>query len=385
METPAVSPAAQHSWANVLLTVGLLICSVVFLSQLPFFMRAGAGTFLTNVWYHVYVLVWLLVITALGRTLPLRLLATAFFVGLFLSMAVALAIGFPLARMVGTDTRLFDVVLVPVLEESTKSLPILLLFWFLARRGTWQPSMTDGLLLGFLVGAGFALHEDAMYGRVVGSGFDGAFGMIFPTISNYHIRGTGQLFHFYHAEWTALLGLALGAAFFFRQRLQFSWCLPVAALGVIWLDHGRVNYMIGEGSSGWIFAVLTTLDMNGRLPVYLLLGGIVAAVAIEVTLLHRIRREEGLFTGIPVTTLLSGLQAGGVAGLRHIQAAREYIRARRAVHYALWRTRPMGMAPEQITAMGLMLASLGQRAGLIFDEPTTDDPESDAGTVRMTS
>jgi RsiW-degrading membrane proteinase PrsW (M82 family) len=352
---------------------GLVVAAAVFLWQLPFFTRAGGGAFLTNVWYHAYVLIWLLVITALGRTLPLRVLAAAFFVGMFPAMAVVLGIGFPLAGMLGTGSRLFDSVLVPVLEESAKSLPVLLFFWFLARRGTWQPSMTDGLLLGFLVGAGYALHEDAMKSHVFGSGFDGSeLGFIFPTIQDERVRGVGRVFSFYHAEWTALMGLSIGAAFFFRQRFRLSWLIPVAALAVIWLDHGGLNYMIHEAGGG-ISGVLRAPVLHGRLPVYLLLAGIVASVVTEVRLLRTMARRDYLFKGISMTTLLSWLRAGGVAGLRRIQAVREYIRTRRSIHYALWRARPGGITPEQVTGMGLMLLSLGERAGLTFAEPGMED------------
>ena len=356
---------------NALLVVGLVVCSLVFLWQLTFFARAGFGAFLTNVWYHVYVLVWLLVVTARGRTLPLRILATAFFVGVFLSMAAALTIGFPLAGILGSP--LFDSVLVPVLEETAKCVPLLLLFWFPARRRTWHPSTTDGLLLGFLVGAGFALHEDAMYGRVVGSGFTGGWSYVFPTIADLHVRGVGRLFHFYHAEWTALMGLAIGAASFFRPRWRLSWIIPVATLGVIWLDHGRVNLMIGGG--GTIFGVLRALDLDGRLPVYLLLGGIVAAAVTEAVVLRKMERRDYLFKSVSLSTLLSWLRAGGATRSR-IQAAREYTRARRGVHYALWRARPGGIAAERAAGMGLMLVGLGERAGLTFAEPAIDgEPE----------
>ncbi len=374
VEAPRIGAASRRSLPSLLLIGGLLVCSVVFLWQLPFFARSGFDDLLTNVWYHAYVLIWLLVITALGRTLPLRVLAAAFFVGVFPSMAVSLAIGYPFADMLGTSNPWFKAVLVPVLEESVKALPILLFFWFLARRGTWQPSMSDGLLLGFLVGAGFALHEDAMYGRSFGGGFAlSDLAIIFPTIDDERLIGVGRAFGFYHAQWTALLGLSIGAAFFFRQRFRLSWLIPVAALAVIWLDHGRVNFVFdilqrGSATSG----VLRALVLDGRLPVYLLLAGIVAAVVAEVWVLRRMARLDHLFKGISLTTLLAWLRAGGVAGLPRIQAAREYIRARRSVHYTLWRARPRGIDREQVTGMGLLLLSLGGRAGLTFAEPGTE-------------
>ncbi len=371
---PSIAAPTRRSLPNLLLNGGLVVAAAVFLWQVPYYSRGGGEAFLLNVWYHAYVLIWLLVITALGRTLPLRVLACAFFVGLFVSIAVALAIGFPLGDMLGTRNRLFDSVLVPGLEEAAKGLPILLFFWILSRRGTWQPSMTDGLLLGFLVGTGFALHEDAMFDRSFGRGFvlsDLTF--IFPTVDDARLIGKGRDLGFYHAQWTALIGLAIGAAFFFRQRFRLSWLIPVAALAVVWLDHARVNYRAGDLSiavrSSPTADFLGTFVLDGRLPVYLLLAGTVAAIVTEVTVLRRIGKRDYLFKGISPSTLLSWLRAGGVAGLRRIQAAREYIRARRAVHYALWAPRGGGIAPERVTGMGLILESLGDRAGLTFAEP----------------
>lgn len=371
MNAPSTALPGGRSLPSVLLIGGLVVAAAVFLWQLPFFARAGGVKFLTNAWYHAYALVWLLVITALGRTLPLRVLAVAFFVGVFPSMAVSLAIGYPLAHMLGTSNALFKSVLVPVLEESAKALPILLFFWFLARRGRWQPSMLDGLLLGFLVGAGFALHEDAMYGRSFGGGFGGSdLAFIFPTIDDKRLIGVGRAFGFYHAQWTALMGLSIGAAFFFRQRFRASWLIPVAALAVVLLDHGRVNFVFdilqrGNATSG----VLRALALDGRLHVYMLLAGIVAAVVTEVWVLRTMARRDYLFKSISLATLLSWLRTGGVAGLRQVRAAREYLRARRSVHYALWQAGSGGVDTARVTQMGLMLLSLGERAGLTFNEP----------------
>jgi RsiW-degrading membrane proteinase PrsW (M82 family) len=374
MSASSIAAPTRRSYPNLLLNGGLVVAAAVFLWQLPYFARGGGDAFLINVWYHGYVFVWLLVITALGRTLPLRVLATAFFLGLFVSIAVALAIGFPLGDALGTRNRLFDSFLVPGIEEAAKGLPILLYFWFLTRRSAWQPSMTDGLLMGFLAGAGFALHEDAMFDRSFGSGFGVSdLTFIFPTINDERLIGDGRDFGFYHAQWSALIGLSIGAAFFFRQRFRLSWLIPVAVLIVVWLDHARVNYIAGElavairGGGG--SQLLGTLTLDGRLPAYLLLAGIVAAIATEVTVLRRMGRRDYLFKGISLATLLSWLRSGGVAGLRRVQAAREYIRARRAVHYALWAAGPRGLSPALVTAMGLMLMRLGMRAGLTFAEP----------------
>lgn len=378
MTAPSIAASTRRSYSNLLLTGGLILAVVVFLWQLPWFSRGGGEAFLINIWYHGYVFVWLLLVTALGRTLPLRILAAAFFFGLFLSVAVALAIGVPLGDALGTSNRLFDSVLIPLLEEVIKGLPVLAYFWILTRRGTWQPSMTDGLMLGFLVGAGFAIYEDALVDRSFGSDFGIAdLAFIFPTVDDHRLIGEGRSFGFYHAQWSALVGLAIGAAFFFRGRFRLAWLFPIVALAVVWLDHGRVNYVAGELGiavrSSPTSDVLGSLTLGGRLPVYLLVAGIVAAVVTEVVVRRRMARRDYLFKGISLPTILSWLQSGGVAGLRRVQAAREYIRARRAVHYALWNVGSGQLDPDRVSRMGRMLMTLGVRAGVTFSEPGVED------------
>ena len=379
----SVSLDRGRAWPNVLFTVGLLVAFLVFVSQLSFFARPGAAVFLTNIGYHAYVFVWMFAVTAFGRTLPLRILASAFLFGMFGSMAIALTIGFPLADVLGRDdSRFFDSVLVPLLEESAKCLPVFLYFWAAARRGLGQPSMTDGLLLGFLSGAGFALHEDAMYGRVVGTGFESSWGILFPTLADRDARGSGPLFHFYHAEWTAIIGLAIGAAFFLRHRFSRTWLIPLGALAVVAINHARSNYTITEGASGWIYATLTALDLGGRAPVYLLLLGIAAAVVTEVRVLRSIDQRDLLFKPVRSGTLASLVLQGGVAGLARAHAALAYVRARRSVHYALWQQLPDRVVPPTAQDMGLILAALAERSGFGVDESALSlEPDPDDASV----
>jgi hypothetical protein len=54
--------------------------------------------------------------------------------------------------------------------------------------------------------------------------------------------------------------------------------------------------------------------IDGRLPVYLLLAGIVAAVVTEVKVLRTMGRRDYLFKGISITTLLSWLRGAGWLG-----------------------------------------------------------------------
>ena len=325
-------------------TGGLALAAAAFLWAVPF---AGSMTrALTNMGYSAYVLTWLLIITAFGRTVPLRLVATAFFAGTFPAMVVALGIGFPLGGILGTESRLFDSVLVPLLEESLKALPVLIILTLLARRGAWHPSITDGLLLGYAAGAGYALHEDAMYGRVVGSGFNGAdLRFLFPTISDTRLLGVGRAFSVGHAEWTALVGAAIAAAFFFRNRARWSWAAPLVVLALVTFDHGSLNNLVGEGGAG-ASPQLRAIMLSGRLALYLLLAACAAAIATEAFVLRRMAERGPRYPSIPASLMLALLRTRTRAALRGVGLIREHGRVRRAALYAAW----VGATPAEAPA-----------------------------------
>lgn len=365
----------ERSLADRLWVGGLALGVALLLWQLPFFLRGGLSQLFTLVWHHAYVIVWMLVVTALGRTLPLRILAAGFLTGMYVAMALALGIGFPLSGLFGRDNRLFDSFLVPLLEESAKALPVLLFFWYVTRHKTWRPSMTDGLLLGYVSGTGFGIHEDVMYGRVWGGGFGVSEWSIFlPTIADFRVLGVGRAFGVYHAETTAIIGLAIGAGFLLRERLRWWWAIPAVAFALGVLDHASFNYMVSEGGGG-ASATIRRLVLDGRLAVYLLLGGTAAAVIAEVLILRSMAARDTLYRAIPLATQIGWLRSGGRAGLARVQAARAYNRTRRSVHYALWAARPTASDRAWVARLGVALLGVGERAGLTFGAPGTTAEE----------
>ena len=187
-----------------------LLAALIFLLAVPYFTRDGSEEFFENVFQHAYVFVLLMAVTVFGRTLPMRMLAAFFFLGMFTSVFVVQSIGNALGDIVGSG-RMLDSLLVPLLEEGVKAVSIALVFWMLVRRG-WQPSITDGLLLGFVLGAGAAIHEDALYVRAYGDGLgEGGFNLIFPTIGTESTLSRVEVNGFYHSGWGSLIGLAIGA------------------------------------------------------------------------------------------------------------------------------------------------------------------------------
>jgi len=82
-------------------------------------------------------------------------------------MALALLVELVPAMVFGPTSALVGMIWVPIVEEVVKLLPVGLFLWFATRGNNRQPAITDGLLLGFAVGAGFAFYEDGLaYGLV---------------------------------------------------------------------------------------------------------------------------------------------------------------------------------------------------------------------------
>ena len=75
-DLPVAALPSERRWRDALFAAALSLCVVLFLLQLSFFARPGATVFLTNVGQHAYVFAWMFALTAFGRTLSLRVLAS---------------------------------------------------------------------------------------------------------------------------------------------------------------------------------------------------------------------------------------------------------------------------------------------------------------------
>jgi hypothetical protein len=254
-----------------------------------------------------------------------------------------------------------------VVEELIKALPIALYLWLVARRNRWQTAATDGLLLGFAVGAGFAFHEDALAARVSGSGWAASiWSPLLPIVeaSGSLFQGAGITLG--HAGWTALVGLALGLAFLYR-RYHRAWLMPLLAFGLVTLDHGLSNYVgdLGRQSAPLLVDVLRALLLRGQLAVIVLLVASAAAIVLEQRMLRWASARDRLFPAIPLSALLHELRwPWSWPGLYHLQEMTEYLRSRRAAYYTLWVWRHGGADAERGEEMAATLSTLGLSAGL---------------------
>lgn len=337
---------------------------LIFLWQWDFFLGNTFGGLVPGrVWgyavHHAYILAWLLLVTSFTRTVPLRTLATFWFVGVFPVMALTLLITEPINGLFAGG-KLSSAVFGPLFEDLIKPLPVLALFAYRAWRGGWQLSATDGLLLGFVVGAGFSFHEDAGYNRVWGDGWKAPWGLLFPTLGSSRSALLPG-----HDVLTALVGLAVGFAFLHR-RYRFAWVVPLAAWLIVVAEHMTGNLADISGGLPLPAQIIRSLLFGGVALPALLTIGIVAAVFLESRILRSFPRREPLFPAIPLRDFVAELQRRAVGWLRRVQAMRVYVRQRRSLYYTVWAEPTLPI--ERRLEMAATLYGLGMEAGVPVDK-----------------
>ncbi len=256
--------ARLHRLLPVFAFAGTLLSALLFIVDLPSHADRGSwGDLWATGRYHVWPVLLLTAVSFFVRGRTIFGIAAAWFGGYFLSIGVTFLILDPTGSWLGEDSRWQTAVLVPVFEELSKALPLLLVYLG-ARRATWNKmTVTDFTILGLAAGGGFAFHEDALLARVISSGWDGWWGMAFPAVVQEPIFAAG------HGVWTGLVGLGFGLALARRGR-SLSWLPLLIALAVAMVDHGLINDDGGRA-----------LLLDGRLPVYLLAAGIVTSLVVE--------------------------------------------------------------------------------------------------------
>lgn len=361
MGISATAIASSRRWPLIWRAAAALTL-LIFFWQAPFFVRD-----LDQVWsqllHHGYILAWMLLVTSFTRTLPLRTLAAFWFVGLFPVMALVLLITRPMDSLLGGELGKFY--FGPLVEELIKPLPVVAFLAYRVWRKGWQLSATDGLLLGFVVGSGFAFHEDAGYGRVWGDGFARTqWSALFPTIDGFR----GQVMPG-HDSLSALVGLALGFAFLYR-RYRLAWTVPLAVWLIVIAEHITGNLRDISGRASALAELIRDLLLDGQLPFAILVSGIVVTVLLEWLVLRSIARRDPLFPPIPVTDFLGALRQRSTGSLRRLQAMRVYARQRRSVYYTVW-SEPT-LAIEKRNEMAATLYGLGIEAGVPVDKTFAD-------------
>jgi hypothetical protein len=360
--------------------VGVIVAT---LAQLNFFLRPGLWEVLRGLAQHGYVLALLLLLAARSRSVSLSALASFWFVGLWTVFFFAYLAEAPFAHLFGADAsseivggRLVETsdtfvpdYWSPFVEESLKLAPIALYLWLQGRRGFRQPSMSDGLLIGFMVGAGVSFHEDAHVGKlfVSGAGWDAEppWTVILPTVSP-----VGDLLLLNHAIWGALSGLSVGVAMMFRHR-RWAWFIAAVGPSLSFANHAMGNHFsgnvlgqLGRADVPWQFSAIRDLTADGRLPFVVLLVGALAVAVGDRLILRSVERRTGAFRALSATHLIALAKgAGSLNGIARLGAAERYTVLRRLVYFGAWRMEAVGRPPKLSRSDLVELTQLFEEVG----------------------
>lgn len=248
-------------------TIGATAVAVIaFLALLPSLLGAGIFSLVKLGFYQAWTIGLILLIGVRVRSVTVGTVARFWLAGIFLVAMLAWLINDPIAGLIENGT----VWITPVVEELLALAPIGVAI--LMGRRTWRhPGLTDLLLLGFAVGAGYAFHEQALREDVVASGFGLDAGLAIPSI--VHVDG---LFVVGHAVWTALLAFAVGLFILHRRN-------PAAAVGAVVIVVAVTADRMSVNDTAGTLTVVRQLLFDGRISAV----GFILAAAAAVALDHR--------------------------------------------------------------------------------------------------
>lgn len=264
-------------WVSRVLVVVSAVYAVLRLSELA---SDGARPIVTSAAYEFWIVAVVIAASANVRGRSTFQVFGSALAGFFGAAGLAILIG----RWVGTAMEPLSgwryALVAPMTEEIVKALPLVVLAAIAAlRRG--KPGLVDFTVAGMAVGAGFAVHEDAIWGRVTAAGFADPIGWLLPSVHT----ATGLVAG--HVVWTGVVGFAIG--WWVTRGWRIGAPLTVVALAVAVFDHGSWNHPQLRDGWRWIVA-------DGWLPIVMLLLAVAAALALDFRALRR-----GIATKRPTT------------------------------------------------------------------------------------
>lgn len=343
-ETPPVPTmgGVLRTWVRsrpleLLPVVGLLIALITFAFVAGGAILSGAGDHLMkNVAANSYVLIWMLLATITVRTVGVRDTMAVFLSGFLLCTTIVYFAIRPLRNLIDNDF-FSSTLLAPLVEETIKLLPLLLILWAYHRRWNRDHGLSDLVVLGFAVGSGMGMAEDILYKRNIGELFTGTWGWLFPTFYERSPVST-EIFAIWapsmpqitlvaHAGWGLIIGFGLGLASIYRRRRVVALTLALGALALVIIDHAAYNFAAQQSS--WFPRLL--LDHN------LLAFLIVLIVPLSITYDVLRRRHRPPQLPAPKLTLSwRAIQREGdrFAGVTSLLAFGHYRRGWNALAYA---------------------------------------------------
>jgi hypothetical protein len=124
---------------------------------------------------------------------------------------------------------------------------------------------------------------------------------------------TGHLVH------SALIGLGIGFALLYRQRMRRAWVFALAAVLAVLLEHMGQNALAESHVNTAVAQVVLGLTLNGRLSSLLLFAGVGAVLAIEWRAVG-VEIRPSVWSRLPVAE--ASRRASRLAQAQHAQGVR---------------------------------------------------------------
>jgi RsiW-degrading membrane proteinase PrsW (M82 family) len=268
--------------ATLVSNVGLAVSALAGLAALPRLTKtSGVALLVMDLLAHLWTLALLTAAAGPVRTVGWRAFLGAFLFGFLGLTGLARFLGRPLILALGTSSLFAAAIWVPITEELCKMLPVILILVLALRRMEKRPPLLDLVLVGAWAAAGFALYENATYGR---GGFSLTAIPIVSSIFPATLKGSAfgwtvsQSGHMVH---TMLIALGVGFAFLYRSRLRRSWIVAASALAVTLIEHCSQNAISTGGANKIVAEVLLAITLSGRLSAILVVAGVAYVLTIE--------------------------------------------------------------------------------------------------------
>jgi len=356
-QTPA--PAAQRDK----IAYAMLIYLAVFLCLFSCTLIVLGKRTLPALLFPAYFIALLLVLTTFNRTMPLRWVLSCFILGATAVPLLTLLISKPFGSLLDVDSVAFYSVIVPILEETLKVVPLLILLLLPRWRYRWTAGASDLLILGAALGAGLGFYEDTLHGFLSSFSPETILSMhagtphlgpiyFFPNmevkvfVGIGWVRGAGGPVAAFigHGGATAFIGLTIGLVRLLGARLKsvlggfwrILWLIPLAVWGWMLFDHGMFNYVDNIASLPTLLRISYMLDGYGRVSSFILYLLIFVTICVERWLLWRVRWRT---VGLRLSKDRLKLMAGGLKSFLeiplHLLALRSFLRERRGLSYGL--------------------------------------------------
>lgn len=337
-------------WFHQLAFIATLLLVPITLLRMQ---EVSWGDRLTAGWYQSFVVIWVCVITYAVRTVGTRELIRFWLTGFFTTIMLTYVVTAPVRSLLGPG-NLHTAVWVPIAEEVVKILPVIAWTTFM-RPKQRHAALSDFFLVGLVIGAGFAFHEDALYVRQKATGFDdGLLGLLFPNFYRDDVR-TAVV----HAGWTALAALGVGVVSLYRRR-KWAWPLGAALLLAVTFDHSAGNW---RGSD-----VPRTIMANGQVVMWIFVVSLIAVVLHDCSTAKWTTKRDNIFARPTVSGDFAALRgATADVALARVLWRQRYRRLRNATFTDLYAARSRGVSAGDRKATMKQLAGAAQRADVRVD------------------